>query len=69
MPDLVHNIMLGEDKKGGLAKLFADKGYKLGKEKHLSDIMTNLARFMDDTTISEINKGMAKYTGISIGSD
>ena len=44
--DLVHNIMLGEDKKGGLAKLFADKGYKLGK-KRLSD-MTNLARFMDD---------------------
>ena len=65
--DLVHNIMLGEDKKGGLAKLFADKGYKLGKEKHLSDVMTNLARFMDDATISEINEGMAKYTGITIG--
>ena len=29
--------------------------------------MTNLARFMDDATISEINEGMTKYTGITIG--
>ena len=65
--DLVKNIMLGEDNKGGLAKIFKDTGYRLGREKHISDVMTNVARFLPDEELARINKEMQKYTGIQIG--
>jgi hypothetical protein len=65
--ELIKNIMLGEDNKGGLAKLFKDSGYKLGREKHISDVMTNVARFLPDEELARINKEMTKYTGIKIG--
>jgi len=64
---LIKNIMLGEDNKGGLAKLFKDSGYKLGREKHISDVMTNVAKFLPDEELARINKEMTKYTGIKIG--
>ena len=65
--DLIKNIMLGEDGKSGLAKLFKDSGYKLSREKHISDVMTNVARFMPEEELARVNKEMQKYTGIQIG--
>ena len=65
--ELIKNIMLGEDNAGGLAKLFKDSGYKLGRDKHISDVMTNLARYMPDEQLAKINENMQKYTGIQIG--
>ena len=65
--ELIKNIMLGSDNKSGLAKLFKDSGYKLGREKHISDVMTNVARFLPDEELARINKEMTKYTGIKIG--
>ena len=65
--ELVKLVMLGEDGKGGLAKVFADKGLKPGREKHVSDLMTNVVKFMPAEDLAEINKEMAKYTGVNIG--
>jgi len=65
--ELIKNIMLGSDNKSGLAKVFKDSGYKIGREKHISDVMTNVARFLPDEELARINKEMQKYTGIQIG--
>jgi len=65
--ELIKNIMLGSDNKSGLAKIFKDSGYKIGREKHISDVMTNVARFLPDEELARINKEMQKYTGIQIG--
>lgn len=65
--ELIHDIMLGADKQGGVAKLYADKGFKITREKHISDVMTNVMRFLPDEEVAEINKAMIKYTGISVG--
>ena len=65
--ELIKNIMLGEDGVSGLAKVFKDAGYKLGREKHISDVMTNVTRFLPEEDLARINKEMQKYTGIQIG--
>ena len=65
--ELIKQIMLGEDGKGGLAKIYKDKGIKIGREKHLSDVMTNVMRFMPQEDLAAINKEMAKYSGIQMG--
>ena len=65
--ELIHNIMLGPDKKGGVAKLYRDLGYKVTREKHISDVMTNVMRYMEDADIAEVNEQITKYTGIKLG--
>lgn len=65
--ELIKNIMLGADGKSGLAKLFNDKGYKIGREKHISDVMTNVARFMPEEELARVNGELKKYTGIQLG--
>lgn len=65
--ELIKNIMLGADGKSGLAKLFKDKGYKIGREKHISDVMTNVARFMPEEELARVNGELKKYTGIQLG--
>ena len=65
--ELIKSVMLGEDGKGGLAKIFKDKGFKLTRDKHISDVLTNVARFMPEEDLARINKEMKKYTGIQIG--
>ena len=65
--ELIKNIMLGEDGKGGLAKIYKDKGLTIGREKHISDVMTNVTRYMPQEDLAKINKEMAKYSGINLG--
>ena len=65
--ELIQNIMIGSDGKSGLAKVFKDNGFKIGREKHLSDVMTNVARSMPQEELTRINKELNKYTGLSLG--
>jgi hypothetical protein len=65
--ELIKNIMIGSDGKSGLAKVFKDSGFKIGREKHLSDVMTNVARSMPQEELVRINKELKKYTGIQLG--
>ncbi len=64
---LLKNIMLGKDSKSGLAKLFKDKGFKLARDKTVSDVITNVARFIPQRQLNQINKEMSKHTGIKLG--
>lgn len=70
--ELIRNIMLGKPKEGGgyeggIAKIYKDKGIKVGRERHLSDLATNLMRFMPDEDVDAINKELAKFAGINFG--
>ena len=65
--DLIKHIMLGEDNKGGLAKIFKDKNMKLSRKKTVSDVLTNVATFLPPSELGEINKLMRQKTGIVIG--
>ena len=70
--ELIRNIMLGKPKdgggyEGGIAKIYKEKGIKVGRERHLSDLATNLMRFMPDEDVEAINKELAKFAGINFG--
>jgi hypothetical protein len=64
---LIKNFLVGKDGKSGLALLFKEKGYKIGREtKHLSDLMTNVIRFLPQEELNTLNNYMQK-SGIMIG--
>jgi len=65
--DLVRTITLGEDGKGGLAKLLHDKGTKIPSNKKVADVITNVVRFLPQEDLVEINKAMGKYTDLKLG--
>jgi hypothetical protein len=68
---LIKEMIFGEpnDKGeiGGLAGFFRDKGYRIGKEIHVSDIITNVANSLTQDELKEINKLMGKYTSFQFG--
>jgi hypothetical protein len=65
--DLVHDIMLGEDGKGGLAKIFKDNKMKLGRNDTVSDVMTNIVRQLPEDRLKEINDRLQSTIGITLG--
>ena len=65
--DLVHDIMLGEDGKGGLAKIFKDNNMKLGRNDTVSDVMTNLVRQIPDDELATINSRLQNSIGVTLG--
>ena len=66
---LIKEIMFGDTpgKIGGLAGVFNDKGYKIGKEIHVSDVMTNVANSLTQEELTSINATMGKHTGFQFG--
>ena len=46
--DLFYNIILGEDGKGGLAKLMHDRGMKIHSNKLTADVVTIVVRFLPE---------------------
>ena len=65
--DLLHDIVLGEDGKGGLVALFRSKGLKLSKDRTVSDVMTNMAKQLPQDTLTEINAKLQKTIGVTLG--
>ena len=65
--ELIKNIMLGADGKGGIAKVFKESGYTIGRDKHISDVITNVVKYIPEEEIARINRGMSKYSGIRFG--
>jgi len=65
--DLVHDIMLGEDGKGGLAKIFKDNKMTLGRNDTVSDVMTNLVRQMPEEDLAAINTRLQDTIGVTLG--
>ena len=66
---LIREIMFGdvEGEIGGLVGVFRSKGYKIGKEVHISDVMTNVANSLTQKELKDINTSMSKYTGFNFG--
>ena len=66
---LIREIMFGdvEGEIGGLVGVFRSKGYKIGKEIHISDVMTNVANSLTQKELKDINTSMSKYTGFNFG--
>jgi len=65
--DLVHDIMLGEDNKGGLAKIFKDNNMQLGRNDTVSDVMTNLVRQIPQEELDAINTRLKNTIGVTLG--
>ena len=65
--DLIKSIMFGNDGTSGLVQIFKEKGFKLSRDKTVSDVITNVARFIPEEDLAAINKDMIKYTGIQLG--
>ena len=66
---LIKEIFFGDKpgEIGGLAGLFRDKGYKISKEIHISDVMTNVANSLTQSELMAINTKFAKYTPFKLG--
>ncbi len=66
---LIREIMFGDvdGEIGGLVGVFRSKGYKVGKEVHISDVMTNVANSLTQKELKDINKSIGKYTGFNFG--
>jgi len=65
--ELLHDIMLGPDGKGGLAKVFADNGMKLNKKLRVTDVMTNVLKQMPQAELQSISKRMQPLVGYTLG--
>lgn len=65
--DLVHDIMLGENGKGGLAKIFKDNKMRLGSKDTVSDVMTNIVRQLPDDQLDAINARLKGSIGLTLG--
>ena len=64
--DLLRTIVIGEDGKSGLAKLLHEKGMKIHSKVKVADVISNVARFIPEEDLVEINKAMGKYTDLSL---
>jgi hypothetical protein len=64
--DFLKNVMVGEDSKGGLVKLYKDNGVALPKGTIVSDVMTSLVQKLPQEQLDVINKQL-KPMGINLG--
>ena len=65
--DILYEIMLGEDGKGGLAGLIRDKGIRITRNRHVSDVMTNIVRQLPQEQLARINAKLEPLTGLTLG--
>ena len=59
--------MLGDGNKGGVVEVFRDKGIKIRRDTKVSDIMTNLLRFMPEEELQEISGLFRSRVGVTLG--
>ena len=64
--DYIKEVMYGPDGKGGVAKIYADRGTKLPDNLRISDVMTNLIKYIPQEELALINKDIAA-SGIKLG--
>jgi len=65
--ELLYDIMLGPDGKGGIANVFKDSGMKLNKNLRITDVMTNVLKQMPQSEIQNIAKRMQPLAGYTLG--
>ena len=68
LPETVfREIMLGPDGKSGLAQIAREAGVKIPKTKTVSDIMTNIIRYLPEEDFIEISNLIEGATAIKMG--
>jgi hypothetical protein len=66
--DFLKTIMVGEDGKGGVAKLYLDEvGRPIPKNVRVTDVMTNTLRQMPEDDLQAIAKRMQPLVGYTLG--
>ena len=64
---LLRGIVVGDDNKGGLAKVFRDQGIKIRRDTKVSDMLTNLVTYMPEEELTEFSADVLKATGVNLG--
>ena len=64
---LLKQIMLGDGNKGGVAAIFRERGMKLRRDTKVSDVMTNLIRFMPEDDLQEISNLFRERVNLTLG--
>ena len=68
MPEaMLESIMFGSDGKSGLTQIFKDNGIKLKRSATVSDVMTNIVRYMDEADLQKYSAQMYVKSGIHLG--
>ena len=65
--ELLYEIMLGENGRGGLAKLMRDNGMRVTRNRTVSDVMTDIVSQLPADRLAEINAKMEPLTGLTLG--
>ena len=65
--DLLYEIMLGPDGRGGLAKIMRDKGLRITRNRKVSDVMTDIVSQLPADRLAEINAKIEPRTGLTLG--
>ena len=64
---LLREILLGNENKGGVAAIFRERGIKLRRDTKVSDLMTNLLRFMPEQDLQDISVLFRHRVGLTLG--
>ena len=65
--ELLYEIMLGQDGRGGLAKLMRDRGIRITRNRTVSDVMTDIVAQLPADRLAEINAKIEPMTGLTLG--
>ena len=65
--ELIRDIMIGADGKGGIAKVFADEGMPLSNKLLITDVMTSAVKQLPEDQLQEIAKRMQPMVGYTLG--
>jgi len=65
--ELLYEIMLGENGKGGLAQVMRNKGVRITRNRTVSDVMTDIVAQLPADRLAEINAKLEPLTGLTLG--
>jgi hypothetical protein len=65
--EMLYEIMLGTDGKGGLSKIMRDKGMRVTRDRTVSDVMTDVVSQIPQDKLVDINAKLEPLTGLTLG--
>ena len=65
--ELLYEIMLGADGRGGLAKLMRSKGIRITRNRTVSDVMTDIVSQLPAEKLVKVNERLEPLTGLTLG--
>ena len=65
--EMLYEIMLGPDGKGGLAQIMRNKGVRITRNRTVSDVMTDIVSQLPADRLKQINDKLEPMTGLTLG--